>query len=128
MRKSVVTAVALCVFMGLPAFVPAGWAQFGNVHETHFLTFDAPINLPDGTTLPAGTYLFSWNPPARVTRILSEDRSKTYATLQAIPVRRVNVKEHDIVVERTSTNAPPTLKAWFCPGNSTGHEFLSVKK
>ena len=128
MRKSAMTAAALFVFIGLPSIAPAGWAQFGNVHETHFLTFDAPINLPDGTTLSPGTYLFSWNPVQRVTRILSEDRSKTYATLQAIPVRRPDVREHDIGVERTSANAPPPLKAWFCPGNSTGHEFLSAKK
>ena len=128
MRKSLLIAAAVLVVMGLPAFAPAGWAQFGNVHETHFLTFDAPINLPDGTALPAGTYLFSWLPVQRVTRISSEDRSKIFATLQAIPVRRLDVKEHDIVVERTSANAPPELKAWFCPGNSTGHQFLPVKK
>jgi hypothetical protein len=128
MRKSLLTAVAVLVFTGLPAFAPASWAQYGNVHETHFLTFDAPINLPDGTALPAGTYLFSWNAGQSVTRISSEDRSKVYATLQAIPVQRPNVKEHDIVVERTSASAPPTLKAWFCPGNSTGHQFLPVKK
>lgn len=125
MRKTVIAAVVL---IALTAFASPGWAQFGNVHETHFLTFDAPIALPDGTTLPAGTYLFSWNPGQRVTRISSEDRSKVYATLQAIPVIRANVKEHDIVIERTSANAPPTLKAWFCPGNPTGHEFASVKK
>ena len=128
MKKSLITAVAVLVLIGLPVFAPAGWAQFGTVHETHFLTFDAPITLPDGTALPAGTYLFSWLPVQRVTRISSEDRSKIFATLQAIPVRRADVKEHDVVVERTAANAPPTLKAWFCPGNSTGHEFLSVKK
>ena len=127
MRKTVITTVTLVVLIGLPGFVASGWAQW-NVHETHFLTFDAPINLPDGTALPAGTYLFSWNPTARMTRISSEDRSKVYAMLQAIPVRRVDVREHDVVVERTAANAPPTLKAWFCPGNSTGHQFLPVKK
>ena len=90
------------------------------------------MGLPDGTTLPAGTYLFSWDPRDRATRISSEDRSKVYATLLAIPVRRANVKdefkEHDIVVVRTSETAPPTLKAWFCPGNPTGHEFAAVKR
>lgn len=121
-------AIAAIVLVALPIFAPASWAQFGNVHETHFLTFDAPIALPDGTVLPAGTYLFSWNPVQRVTRISSEDRSKMYATLQAIPIRRLNVEEHDIVIERTSPNAPPTLKAWFCPGNPTGHEFTRFKK
>ena len=127
MKKTLVAAVVL---IGLSALASPGWAQsgFGNVHETHFLTFDAPIALPDGTTLPAGTYLFTWNSQQRVTRISSEDRSKVYATLQAIPVQRPNVKEHDIVIERTSANAPPTLKAWFCPGNPTGHQFAAVKK
>jgi hypothetical protein len=126
MKKTLIAAVVL---IGLSAFASSGWAQmFGNVHETHFLTFDAPIGLPNGTTLPAGTYLFSWLPQQRVTRISSEDRSKLYATLQAIPVQRPSVDEHNIVIERTSANAPPTLKAWFCPGNSTGHEFASAKK
>lgn len=122
------TLIAAVVLIGLSVFVPPAWAQYGNVHQTHFLTFDVAMALPDGTTLPAGTYLFSWNPQGGVTRISSEDRSKIYATLQAIPVQRPNVKEHDIVIERTSANAPPTLKAWFCPGNSTGHQFLPVKK
>ena len=125
MKRTLIAAVLL---VGLSALAPASQAQVGNVHDTHFLTFDAPMALPDGTTLPAGTYLFSWNPNARVTRISSEDRSKVYATLLAIPVKRANVTEHDVVIERTSANAPPTLKAWFCPGNSTGHEFASVKK
>ena len=102
--------------------------QMGNVHETHFLTFDMPIALPDGTTLPAGTYLFSWNAQQRVTRISSEDRSKIYATLQAMSVRRPAVEGHDIIIERTSASAPPTLKAWFCPGNPIGHEFVTAKK
>lgn len=121
--------IAAMIVFGPWAFATdANAQQIGNVHETHFLTFDMPVVLPDGTTLPAGTYLFSWNAQQRVTRISSEDRSKTYATLLATPVRRPEVKAHDIIIERTSASAPPTLKAWFCPGNPTGHEFVSVKK
>lgn len=126
MKKTLIAAVVL---VGLSALASPGWAQFtGNVHDIHFLTFDGPIALPNGTTLSAGTYLFSWNPQQRVTRISSEDRSRVFATLEAIPVQRPNVKDHDIVIERTSASGPPTLKAWFCPGNATGHEFASVKK
>lgn len=122
--------IAGVVVIGLAAFLSSGRAQsgIGNVHEMHFLTFAAPIALPDGMTLPAGTYLFSWNQEQGVTRISSEDRSKVYATLQAIPVQRRDVRQHDIVIERTATNTPPMLKAWFCPGNPTGHQFVTGKK
>lgn len=122
--------LALALIFAVTAVPATTRAQIPNVHDTHFLTFDASVALPNGTTLAAGTYLFSWDPQTRVTRISSEDRATVYATLMTTPIERRNVtpKAHDVIIERSAANAPPMLRAWFCPGNPTGHQFAPLNK
>lgn len=124
MRNVFTTAVLVASILGL---APPTYAQPQVVvHQDHFLTFDAPVSLPGGAVLPAGTYLFKFMIPSQpgVVQILSADRSTVYAALSAIPVRRKSASGYQVTFSETSGNTPPQLKAWFCDGNSTGHQFV----
>ena len=131
MTKTFLAAVALAV-LGLAVLPQSGWAQVGNVqHRDHTITFDEPVALVNGVTLPAGTYLFSFPSPSQfgVTQIFSTDRSKVYATLETISRQRTNSSGFDVVLVSEGTpNTPRTLKAWFCDGTKTGHEFVAQKR
>ena len=126
MRTRFLATLALAC-IGVAGMAPAAWAQGG--HRDHFLTFDTPVVLPGHVTLPAGTYLFTFPSTATgtgVTEILSTDRLTVFATLMTIPVERAEAERFEVVLTRTSTNAPPTLKAWFCDRSRTGHQFVSL--
>ena len=131
MRKTVLAALAFAA-MGPAVFPQAGWAQGqARTHQDHTITFDEPIALVNGVTLPAGTYLFSFPSPGQlgVTRVQSQDGSKIYATLETISRQRPSVSGFDVVlVTEGIANTPRTLKAWFCDGTQTGHEFVAQKQ
>lgn len=123
-------ATVVLALIGVTGLASPGWAQ--GVHRDHFLTFSTPIALPNGVTLPAGKYLFRFPTGLQstgrhdLTQIVSEDRSKVFATLFTIPAERAGADRFEIVLTETSPGTPPTLKAWFCDRGSTGHEFVSV--
>jgi hypothetical protein len=128
MQKNVVAAFALAALSVV--FPQTGWAQQITPHQEHMITFDTPVALVNGVTLPAGTYHFRFPAPSQVgvTQIFNQDRSKVYATLQTISRQRSNARGFDVVtVTQGTPNTPPTLKAWFCDGSSTGHEFVAQK-
>lgn len=127
MKMKLVAAIALVAVTGL-----ASAARAQNVHRDHFLTFEAPVGLPNGVTLPAGTYLFRFPTGLQsagrqdLTQIVSEDRSKVFATLFTIPIERTGADGFKIILTEASEGAAPTLKAWFCDRDTMGHEFVSV--
>ena len=126
--KTFLAAVGFAL-LGLAVLAENGWAQVSLVqHRDHTITFDEPVALVNGVTLPAGTYLFSFPTPSQfgVTRISSPDRSKVYATLSTISRPRNTSSGFDVVlVSEGNANTPRTLKAWFCDGTKTGHEFVA---
>lgn len=116
------------VLVGLSGFAGLGWAQ-GHAHEDHFLTFETAVALPNGVVLPAGTYLFKLpNRQHQLTQILSQDRTQVFATLQTVATRRTTAKGSEVVLERTGADTIPRLRAWYCWGNPTGHQFLPIKR
>lgn len=125
------TFVAALVFTALGLVFPQeGQAQGGIPHQDHTITFDTPVALVNGVTLRAGTYHFRFPSPSQVgiTQVLSEDRSKVYATLQTISKQRGSSNGFDVVLVTEGTrDTARTLKAWFCDGNKTGHEFVAQK-
>lgn len=126
--KTLLRALAVAALLAL--FTQSAWTQSSVLHQNHTFTFDEPVALVDGTTLPAGTYLFSFPSPGQtgVTRVSSPDRSKVYATLQTISKQRSTSSGFDVVfVTEGTANMPRTLKAWFCDGTRTGHEFVAQK-
>lgn len=129
MKKTFLAALAIAA-LGF-VFPQNAWTQSRVPHQDHTITFDEPVALVNGVTLPAGTYLFSFPSPSQlgVTRIFSADRSKVYATLETISRQRTNSSGFDVVLVSEGTpNTPRTLKAWFCDGTKTGHEFVAQKR
>ena len=115
--------------LGLAVFAPVAGAQnYVSPHQDHTMTFDEPVKLVTGGTLPAGTYIFSFPSPSQlgITRILSSDRSKVYAMLHTMSKARSSANGFDVVlVTEGSAGSPRLLKAWFCDGNKIGHEFVA---
>ncbi len=129
MRQTFV-AVFMCAIFGLALSGRASAQASALVrHQDHVITFDTPIALVNGVTLPAGTYLFSFPSPSQlgVTRITSQDRTKVYATLQTIPKQSTTSGFDVVIITEGGTNGPRTLKAWFCDASKTGHEFIAQK-
>jgi hypothetical protein len=95
------------------------------------LTFTAPFEIPGGQVLLAGTYVFKLldSPYDRdIVQIFNEDQTHIYATILAIPNRRLEAPENTIMnfAERAA-GSPLAIKAWFHPGDRYGHEFVYPK-
>jgi hypothetical protein len=105
----------------------AGPAAADQWNERTILKFSEPIMIP-GETLPAGSYVFQLADSAasrHVVEVKSEDGSRTFATLQAVPLKRPDSKGDTVLkFNPTEPGAPPALKAWFYPGSLYGHEFV----
>jgi hypothetical protein len=105
----------------------AGPAAADQWNERTILKFSEPIMIP-GETLPAGSYVFQLADSAasrHVVQVKSEDGSRTFATLQAVPLKRPDSKGDTVLkFNPTEPGAPPALQAWFYPGSLYGHEFI----
>jgi hypothetical protein len=95
----------------------------------YFLTFSAPVGVP-GATLAAGTYLFRFPLGAGTTaiQVLKADRSNVYAMFMSIPVtdlKRTMSSDTQVVMWRErQAGAPPSIKEWYLPGQTTGYKFI----
>jgi hypothetical protein len=114
----------------LLCLAPRAHAQGTQTREqTTFITFSQPVSLP-GITLPAGKYLFRHLPPdlvshRHVVQVLSEDRSKIYATLLTIPNQQLKPSGQPFVLfHERPASAPAAVQAWFYPGDTIGDEFV----
>ncbi|MFI5095547.1 MAG: hypothetical protein WCE50_16265 [Candidatus Acidiferrum sp.] len=99
--------------------------------ETVF-TFNQPIEIPGGKTLPAGTYVFKlfdsqgWR---HIVQIWNEDKTQLLATILAVPNYRLEPKGETVINfnERPGI-CPVALRAWFYPGDNFGQEFVYPKE
>jgi len=95
------------------------------------ITVNQPFEIP-GTVLPAGTYMVKLVDVAgerHVVRFLSEDESKVYATLIAIPDFRLEPTDKtSITFYEAEAGSPRPLHAWFYPGHQFGVEFAYPEK
>lgn len=120
-------AVALVLSVGLQPAEAQGLA----IHQNHTVTLNEPVRLVSGVTLPAGTYLFTFFSPshANVTTIRSVDWKTVYATLTTVPRQRQQRAGFAVVLAAAPRgNGPRLLKAWFCDGTNTGHEFIPLTR
>jgi hypothetical protein len=122
------SAVAACVVGALMALPSIAAAQGQTRNQDTYFTFSQPVELPN-VTLPAGTYLFRLVDNAsnrHIVRVTSEDRSKLYTTLMAIPSYSTSrpPDEPEVRFMETPAGGPNAIKIWFYPGNSVGHEFI----
>ena len=91
------------------------------------LAFNQPIRIP-GQVLPAGTYWFQSmgsGSGREVIQIYDADHTNLYATLLTIPRERMTATGNVLITLATNESDGSTaLKAWFYPGQVTGHEFV----
>ena len=104
----------------------------GTPGTDYFLTFSTPVSVP-GVSLPAGTYLFRFPVQgAKVIQVLKADRSNAYAMFHSIPVqdvKRTMASDAQVVMWRErQAGAPPAIKEWYLPGQTTGYEFIYPKE
>jgi len=116
-------AAALTAMVALAA--PAAHADEAN--KLTYLTFSGPVQIP-GATLAAGTYMFKLadsQSNRHIVQVFDKDGSKLYATLLAIPDKRMDPPDKNIVLfgERPA-GSPQAIKAWWYPGDSYGDEFV----
>jgi hypothetical protein len=122
-------AVIFCFMLACTVFLPV--ARADEWDQMTKLTFTEPVEIP-GQVLPAGTYWFVLmdNPSDRnIIRVFSQDWSKLYATLLAVPTDRQQPTDRtEIKLAERPHDRPEALLKWYYPGLLTGHEFIySVK-
>jgi LPXTG-motif cell wall-anchored protein len=124
----VLTAIGSLALLAL-MFTPGLKADTWNQKTT--LTFSQPFEVPGGRVLPAGTYVFKLldsQYDRNVVQIFSEDQLTLYATVLAIPNYRLHAPENTIMrFQERASGSPEAIKAWFYPGNASGHEFVYPK-
>ncbi len=91
------------------------------------LTFSGPVDVP-GVTLPAGTYRFQLADPEsgrRVIRVDDKDGKKTYGIFLSLSNQKLEASDKPVVMfQESAAGAPPAVKVWFYPGETTGYEFV----
>jgi hypothetical protein len=129
MRRAAIASLALFALTAAPAAAqqPLEYrvtVQGENVKGSandHFMTFDAPFQIPD-VSLPAGTYVFTIVAPS-VIRVSSPDRSHHYGMFFTTPVNRAETGgEYLMEFVPTVEGAPARIARWFLPNQSTGFE------
>jgi hypothetical protein len=91
------------------------------------VTFNSPVEIPR-QVLQAGTYIFKLadsesNPD--VVEVYSADEKHLYGSFLSIPEQRHEPTDSAVVIfEEETAGAPEAVKAWFYPGEDTGHEFM----
>jgi hypothetical protein len=93
-------------------------------------TFSGPVEIP-GQVLPAGTYIFKLadsSSDRNVVQVFNEDGTHLYGTFLAISDQRQYPADKPIITfEERAANSPEAVKAWFYPGDDTGHQFVYPK-
>lgn len=89
------------------------------------LTFSHDVQVP-GTTLAAGTYLFTLISPTTM-RITSEDRKKVYTTFTTMPTSRSQVISHPQIRFERMPDGATRLIGLYPDGASTGYAPLYKK-
>ena len=117
----VLFALAVVLMVG-PDSVSAQGLVTGTI-----VTFDQPVEIP-GHVLPAGTYTFVERGRS-VVQVWDKYESKLFATLitNAAEQSQYADQRQEFEFEKSASDAPMELKAWFMGSNSLGHEFIYEK-
>jgi LPXTG-motif cell wall-anchored protein len=129
MRKLGTIFLAGCFIILSGSLIPATGTDDWNQKER--LTFEHPFEVPGGTVLPAGTYVFrvaDSQGDRHIVQIFSENQQELLATLHAIPDFRANAEgQPSITFERRTADGPVALMKWFYPDRRVGHQFVYPK-
>lgn len=107
-----------------------GLASAQPLDRTTYLTFSAPVSLPN-VTLPAGTYTFRLADSLsnrHIVQVRDRDNTKIYATILAVAAERARPADETVITFReVPADMPPAVRYWYYPGDTTGHEFVYPK-
>jgi hypothetical protein len=92
------------------------------------VTLTESVQIPGGTVLAPGTYMFILNNSAsnrNIIEIKSEDGKQLYAMLIGQRAARVDRTGKAVLTfYEMPAGSPPALRQWFWPGDLDGQEFL----
>jgi hypothetical protein len=111
-------------------FVLVSGAQAQVWDKKTVLTFSQPVEIP-GHVLPAGTYTFKLLDSMshrHIVQVFNADESQIIATVMAINDRRLAATGETVIrFDEVPAGSPEAIRAWFYPGDTTGHEFVYPK-
>jgi hypothetical protein len=119
--------LAFAIPLALLSF--AGRPLLGDDHDKKTdVTLTESVQIPGGTVLAPGTYMFILNNSSsnrNIVEIKSEDGKQLYAMLIAQRAARVNRTGKTVLTfYEMPAGSPPALRQWFWPGDADGQEFL----
>jgi hypothetical protein len=98
--------------------------------ERTFFTFSGPVELP-GIALAAGTYMFRLiapNDDHSFVQVSSADGKENYGLFFTLPVERAPLQSQaEVRFAESIAGAPPAIRAWWYPYDSTGFEFIYLR-
>jgi hypothetical protein len=121
--------VALLLGLGLlGGMIPRAIADESD--QKTIFTFSGPVEIP-GQVLEAGTYVFKLadsQSDRDIVQVFNKDQTRLYGTFLAIPDERLRpAGKPFITFEEAAGGSPEAVKAWFYPGDNSGHEFVYPK-
>src|ERR1700733_7231342 len=95
--------------------------------ERTFFTFSGPVELPDIALAP-GRYMFRLISPSNdhsFVQVVSADGKEIYGLFFTLPIERAPLQNQaEVRFEEPAGGAPPAIRAWWNPYDSTGFEFI----
>ena len=128
-------ATTVCCLAAMGALL-APSAKADEWNKKTVITFSGPVEIPGVHLagfgiLPAGTYVFKIldsQSDRHIVQIFSEDQTKVYATILAIPNYRLKATDKTVITfSERPAGEPEALRAWFYPGRNWGEEFVYPK-
>ena len=128
MKRIRIAALSFC--LGLLSLPFVQRAHSDEWRKTN-VTFNKPVEVP-GVVLPAGSYVFKLadsDSNRHIVQIVSKDQKHLYATILAVPGERLEPTGKAVITfEERAQGAPEAVKAWFCPGDDIGVQFVYPKQ
>ena len=127
--KVVAMGLALCLIV----VGASTGAQADEWNKKTIVTFSQPVEVPgvDAQVLPPGTYVFRLvesSSNRNIVRILSQDETRIFTTILAIPNYRLHSTDKTVMTFRErAAGQPEAIRAWFYPNDNFGQEFVYPK-
>jgi len=120
--------IAVCLVV--LCFVAASNTKANGQASNALVTFTAPVEVPGvgAQILPAGSYRFTnleSTPDRNIIQISSPDGSHVFTTMLGVPNPHLKAPDSITVMFSNRPAADPlALKAWYCPGCTSGDQIV----
>src|SRR6202049_2962822 len=129
MNRFTLVAMIFCSALVAPALLLKVMADEWD--KKTIVTFNHSVEIPGGTILPAGRYVFKLLDSAsdrNIVQIFNEDQTHLYATIIAIPNYRLQPTDKTVITfGAREAHSAEAIRAWFYPGANWGQEFVYPK-